>query len=269
MNSFVGIDKKNINTSNVIHKPLAQLYAKLFDNDDFINESLLLLNNVNSRKSKYELPGFSNHGTYIKFYEGRDIEILRPLNYKQAHVDGEPAYYLVETCNIGITTKATQYTLTDLLMYMFEKSASYIKYIMFNVITRATDEQLIKCIKAPTMTLSTGNYMPLYDLIIVPEGAEADVVLKCEDGNIRAHKLILIISSPLFKDVIAASKERPIVIKFPFSKKTTSALVKIIYTQTIAFNEITYDNDLMTAIDYTRIVDKQKLLDHFIKALTC
>lgn len=266
MNSFVGIDKNAINSDNIDKYQLAVLYSKLFCKDDFIDECI---NNLkDKRNSTYELPKHELicDKLAIRIYGDFNLDIMFPEDYYKIKINDEPVYHHITEWGGRDIRKIKQYKLRNLLYSLFKKSKDFVVYCMYNVMQRGTDEQIVPCITFSNIVLlSDNNYMSLHDDDDLPEDAKHDTVIKCTDGDLTAHKLILTITSPLFANVIKCNNTVPIEIKFPFNFNTTETMLHILHKQEISGG---IDMDVINALDYVQAIDKSKIMEHLIASIT-
>ncbi|QJX71997.1 hypothetical protein F-M6_0234 [Faustovirus] len=260
MNSFIGIEKKDINSKRIYTRRLAYLYTELFRNDDFIDECIKSLSN--KRASNYELPNYSTHNNLaIRIQDNYCLDIMLPENYTKITHQDEPLYHRIIEWGGNDIRKIIQCRLSDLLWFLFDRSEGFTKYVMYNVIQRATDAQIVECIKFDPILLSNNNYMSLYDDEELPEDAKHDVVIKCPDGEVKAHRLILTITSKLFADVVNCNKITPIEIAFPFSEETTELLIETLHEQKISSS---IDMDTINALEYVQAIDKSEFISQLV-----
>lgn len=272
MNSFAHIPKEKIDTNYIFTYTLAKLYTKLFREDDFIGECIRDI--TGTRRAAYPLPIYQKGSNSILHIIERGDEMGVMLDHGDAGVaanhntdthDNEPAYCPVSRWPGHAPVKAKWYKLLELLVDTFHQSAHFAAYALWNVMQRATDAEIISCIKIAPIPISRANYAPLYDNDNLPAGAGHDIVIMCPDGTTTAHKLILMITSKLFADVIGFDTAAPIEIKFPFDVSTTEHMLKIIYYQSI---QLGVDMATIDALDYTQVIDKSEVMDVFVKNIS-
>jgi hypothetical protein len=261
-NSFKHITLENINYSVFDDAKIAVLYAELYRDDDFFGKCMV---SSSAYGDKYTLHyDYKTCNLLRLYYKSTDSNttyyyLLIPKQWKKCYINNEPVYYLITDIDSKIPT---QMTLSDLVIGFVSVNEGFTKYIVKQIFARATDSQIMNCMNVYKIKLSKGCYKPMRAL------DSCDVIIRCTDGEIKAHKLVLTSTSDLFKSVINASDETPIVVKFPFDKAITKILMDIIYSQKVSWKEL-HDADnreiILHGLEYMQIPIHDMVLKHFVK----